>query len=128
VITAVHLLVYSDDPEATRSFFRDVLGWPFVEEPDSNGWLIFKSGPSEIGAHPTHQVHQGQTYDSPRHHRIFLMCDDLGRTMAELRSKGAVFAGPVEAEAYGNTVMLKVPGADHIILYEPSHPTAFNLG
>jgi catechol 2,3-dioxygenase-like lactoylglutathione lyase family enzyme len=128
VITAVHLLIYSDDPEATRSFFRDVLGWPFVEEPDSKGWLIFKSGPSEVGAHPTHQIHQGQTYDSPRHHQIFLMCDDLARTKAELRSKGAEFGGPVEAQAYGNTVMLKVPGADDITLYEPRHPTAYNLG
>jgi catechol 2,3-dioxygenase-like lactoylglutathione lyase family enzyme len=128
VITAVHLLIYSDDPEATRSFFRDVLGWPLVEEPDSKGWLIFKSGPSELGAHPTHQVRQGQTYDSPRHHQIFLMCDDLARTMAELQSKGAEFAGPVEAQAYGNAVVLNVPGADDITLYEPRHPTAYNLG
>jgi len=27
MISAVHLLIYSDDPEATRSFLRDVLGW-----------------------------------------------------------------------------------------------------
>lgn len=127
MITAVHLLIYSDDPEATRSFLRDVLGWGFVEEPDSKGWLIFKSGPSEIGVHPTHQIYQGQTYDSPRHHQIFLMCDDLARTMAELQSKGAEFAESVEEQAYGNTVGLKVPGADDIIVYEPRHPTAYNL-
>lgn len=28
VITAVHTLVYADDAEAARAFFRDVLGWP----------------------------------------------------------------------------------------------------
>jgi predicted enzyme related to lactoylglutathione lyase len=127
VITAVHLLIYSEDPEATRSFLRDVLAWQFVEEPDSQGWLIFKSGPSEIGVHPTHQIYQGQTYDSPRHHEIFLMCDDLARTMSELQRKGAEFAGPVEEQSYGNTVGLKVPGADDIILYEPRHPTAYKL-
>jgi catechol 2,3-dioxygenase-like lactoylglutathione lyase family enzyme len=127
VITAVHLLIYSDDAEATRAFFRDVLGWAFVEEPDSQGWLIFRSGPSEIGVHPTHQIHEGRTYDSPRHHQIFLMCDDLAATMAELQGKGAEFAGPVEAQAYGDTASLKVPGADDIILYEPRHPTAYNL-
>ena len=127
MITAVHLLIYSDDPEATRSFLRNVLAWPFVEEPDSQGWLIFKSGASEVGVHPTHQIYEGRTYDSPRHHEISLMCDDLARTMSELQSRGAEFAGPVEEQSYGNIVGLKVPGADDIILYEPRHPTAYNL-
>ena len=58
MITAVHLLIYSDDPVATRAFFRDVLKWRFVEEEHAPGWLIFKSGPSELGVHPTHQVHE----------------------------------------------------------------------
>jgi predicted enzyme related to lactoylglutathione lyase len=127
VITAVHLLIYSDDAEATRAFLRDVLGWSFVEEPDAPGWLIFKSGPSEIGVHPTHQTYQGQEYDHPRHHSISLMCDDLEQTMAELESKGAEFAGPVEEAEYGSTVLLKVPGADEIMLYEARHPTAYGL-
>jgi catechol 2,3-dioxygenase-like lactoylglutathione lyase family enzyme len=127
MIKAVHLLIYSDEAEATRSFLRDVLGWPFVEEPDAPGWLIFKSGPAEIGVHPTHQIHEGVTYDSPRHHSVSLMCDDLERTMAELRSKGAEFTGAVDEQSFGVTVMLKVPGADDIMLYEPSHPTAYDL-
>jgi hypothetical protein len=55
------------------------------------------------------------------------MCDDLARTMSELQRKGAEFGGPVEEQSYGNTVGLKVPGADDIILYEPRHPTAYNL-
>ena len=127
MIAAIHLLIYSDDVEATRSFLRDVLGWQYVEEPDAPGWLIFKSGPSEIGAHPTHQTHEGVTYDNPRQHSISLMCDDLSRTIAELESKGAEFTGPVEEQQFGVTVMLKVPGADDIMLYEPRHPTAFHL-
>jgi hypothetical protein len=46
-ITSLHALVYSDDPEATRAFLRDVLEWPYVEHADLEpGWLIFKSGPS----------------------------------------------------------------------------------
>jgi catechol 2,3-dioxygenase-like lactoylglutathione lyase family enzyme len=127
MIKAVHLLIYSDEAEATRSFLRDVLGWPFVEEPDAPGWLIFKSGPAEIGVHPTHQIHEGVTYDSPRHHSVSLMCDDLERTMAELRSKGAEFTGAVNEQSFGVTAMLKVPGADDMMLYEPRHPTAYDL-
>ena len=128
MITAVHALIYSDDAEATRAFLRDVLQWSFVEEPDVPGWFIFKSGPSEMAAHPTHQIHEGVTYDSPRQHLITLMCDDLATTMADLDRRGAEFTQPVKERGFGITVMLKVPGADDIMLYEPRHPTAYRLG
>ena len=127
MITAVHLLIYSDDPVATRAFFRDVLGWSFAEEAEAPGWLIFKSGPSELGVHPTHQIHEGQTYDSPRKHTISLMCDDLEATMAELAGKGAEFRDAIKQEGWGRTVQLAVPGADDLTLYEPRHPLAYNL-
>jgi catechol 2,3-dioxygenase-like lactoylglutathione lyase family enzyme len=126
VITAIHLLIYSDDAEATRAFLRDVLGWQYVEEPGAPGWLIFKSGPSEVGVHPTHQTYEGTTYDHPRHQSISLMCDDLQATMEELQGRGAEFGGPVAEEGWGRTVLLKVPGADDITVYEPRHPTAYD--
>ena len=51
MITSIHALIYSDDPPATRAFLRDVLGWPHVEHTQSApGWLIFGTGPSELGA------------------------------------------------------------------------------
>ena len=55
------------------------------------------------------------------------MCDDLVETMADLEAKGAGFTGPVDKESYGFTVMLSVPGADDIMLYEPRHPIAHSL-
>jgi predicted enzyme related to lactoylglutathione lyase len=127
VITAVHLLIYSDDPVATRSFFRDVLGWPYVEEEAAPGWLIFKSGPSELGVHPTGQTHRGVTYEHPRHHSISLMCDDIEATQADLAHKGAEFNGTIQEMDFGLTLMLKVPGADDIMVYEPRHPEAHSL-
>jgi catechol 2,3-dioxygenase-like lactoylglutathione lyase family enzyme len=127
VITAVHLLIYSDDPVATRSFFRDVLGWPYVDEEAAPGWLIFKSGPSELGVHPTSQTHQGVTHEDPRHHSISLMCDDIEATRADLAHKGAEFNGTIQEMDFGLTLMLKVPGADDIMVYEPRHPEAHGL-
>jgi predicted enzyme related to lactoylglutathione lyase len=127
-VQAVHLLIYSDDPEATRAFFRDVLEWPHVSHPESGGgWLIFRSGPSELGVHPTSYTHEGKEYAHPRHHSISLMCDDVGATVAELTAKGAEFAGEVEDLGFGLAVSMKVPGADEILLYEPRHPEAFGL-
>ena len=59
MITAMHALVYSDDAAATRAFFRDVLRWPFVSDDEgceAADWLIFRSGRSEVGVHPTRVV------------------------------------------------------------------------
>ena len=128
MIKAIHLLIYSDDPPATRSFLRDVLGWDYVEDPESEpGWLIFKTGPSELGVHPTSGTHEGQSYSHPLHHSISLMCDDVEATMAELESRGAQFSGPPENAGFGIATKLKLPGAGEILLYEPRHPAAYNL-
>ena len=70
MITAVHTLVYADDADRARAFFRDVLQWPDVDA--GGGWLIFKTGPSELGVHPT-------DHGGGQHHQISLMCDDIGR-------------------------------------------------
>jgi catechol 2,3-dioxygenase-like lactoylglutathione lyase family enzyme len=70
MITSIHTLIYSDDAQATRTFLRGVLGWKYVAEDWDKDWLIFKSGPSEMGVHPTHSVYEGKTYDHPRQHSI----------------------------------------------------------
>jgi catechol 2,3-dioxygenase-like lactoylglutathione lyase family enzyme len=129
MITSIHTLIYSDDAPATRAFLRDVLGWPYVEDVlgGGAGWLIFKSGRSEMGVHPTHSVYDAKTYESPRHHLISLMCDDISRTVAELKGKGAEFRGEAQDHGYGLVVMMAVPGADDIMLYEAKHPLAYSL-
>ena len=127
MITSIHTLIYSDDANATRAFLRDVLGWMCVAEDFDKDWLIFKSGPSEMGVHPTRGEWEGQTFESPRHHSIALMCDDIDATASELRAKGARFRGPAKHEMYGSVIMLIVPGADDIQLYQPTHKLAYNL-
>jgi catechol 2,3-dioxygenase-like lactoylglutathione lyase family enzyme len=127
MITSIHTLIYSDDAKATRAFFRDVLGWKCVAEDFDPSWLVFKSGPSEMGVHPTRGEWQGQVFESPRHHSIALMCDDIEKTVSELRAKGAQFRGPVQHQIYGHAVMIIVPGADDIQLYQPTHKLAYNL-
>jgi catechol 2,3-dioxygenase-like lactoylglutathione lyase family enzyme len=125
VITGVHTLVHAADPEAARAFFRDVLDWPFVDAHD--GWLIFRAGPSELGVHPTVTEHGGQRFESPQRHEISLLCDDIDRTMADLSARGARFSGAVEDRGFGRTVMLEIPGAGEMMLYQPRHPLACDL-
>jgi predicted enzyme related to lactoylglutathione lyase len=128
VIVGVHSLIYSDDATATRAFLSDVLGWPHVEHPESGpGWLIFRSGPSEVGVHPTQGVRAGEPFQHERHHLLSMICDDLDDTMRDLAEKGASFIGDVADHGFGRNVLIAVPGADPIMLYEPSHPTAYDL-
>ncbi len=47
MITAVHTLIYSDDPDATRAFLRDVLQLPSV---GGDEWPIYRTGPSELAS------------------------------------------------------------------------------
>jgi predicted enzyme related to lactoylglutathione lyase len=122
MITAVHTVVYADDADAARAFFRDVLKWPNVDA--HGGWLIFKTGPSELGVHPT-SGDQGGPPD--QHHEISLMCDDIDDTVAELTAKGVQFSQGIEDRAFGRTTMFKVPGAGEMMLYQPRHPLAHSL-
>jgi predicted enzyme related to lactoylglutathione lyase len=125
MIKAVHTLIYSDDPSATRAFLRDVLGWPSVlHEKSGPDWLIFRTGPSELGVHPT----SGDGEENPPlRHQITLMCDDVEKTVRELEGKGAEFTGPPEDYGFGMGTNLKVPGAAEIFLYEARHPEAYDL-
>jgi predicted enzyme related to lactoylglutathione lyase len=125
MITAVHNLIYADDAEAAREFFKDVLGWPNVDA--HGGWLIFKTGPSELGVHPTSGEHGGEPWSTPQHHEISLVCDDIEKTVAELTAKGATFSREVRDDGFGLTTALVVPGAGEILLYEPKHPSAYGL-
>ena len=128
MITSIHTLIFSDDPPATRAFLRDVLGWPHTEDPASEqGWLIFRTGPSEMGVHPTSGTWEGAEYTHTVHHEISVMCDDINATKAELEAKGAVFDGDVTDEGFGLTARMQLPGAGHITVYEPRHPTAYDL-
>ena len=128
MITSIHTLIYSDDAVATRAFLRDVLEWPFVEHPESEpGWLIFKTGPSEMGVHPASGVWEGKPYSHLLGHSISLMCDDIETTVSELKAKGAEFKGDVVDQGFGLTITMVVPGAGDMMLYEPRRPRAYDL-
>ena len=120
MITALHTLVYAQDPEAARTFFRDVLRFPATDT--GGGWLIFRSGPSELGVHPSSWEQGGRSGGTDQRFDLSLMCDDLEATMAELGGRGAQFEGEVADQGWGRTVQLTVPGAGTMTLYQPSYP------
>jgi catechol 2,3-dioxygenase-like lactoylglutathione lyase family enzyme len=82
MITGVHAVIFTADAEQDRAFFRDVLELPSVDA--GGGWLIFALPPAELAAHPA---------DDGGHHELYLMCDDVLRTVAELTDKGVELSG-----------------------------------
>ena len=119
MITALHTLVYADDPAAAREFFRDVLQLPGTDI--GGGWLVFRSGPSELGVHPSAWQHGDQSGSTDQRFDLSLLCDDLDATVAELAGRGAQFEGDVDEQHWGRTVQLVVPGATTITLVQPKY-------
>lgn len=125
MINGAHILFYSSDPEADRAFFRDVLGFKWVNV--GGGWLIFSLPPAEAAFHPVGdtpgQRHAGhQMLPSA----VYFMCDDLKSTMKELAAK-KVQCTEVETENWGIRTTVRLPSGGEIGLYQPTHPTALNL-
>jgi catechol 2,3-dioxygenase-like lactoylglutathione lyase family enzyme len=114
VISGAHTLLYAEDADAARAFFRDVLGFPNVD--NGGGWLIFALPPSELGVHPA-------AGSSGRRgmHELSFMCHDIRATVAQLEARGVEFVGDISDEGYGLVTMFKVPGFGELQLYEPRH-------
>ena len=111
-IIGMHALIYSKQDEATRAFFRDVLGFPAVDA--GRGWLIFAAPPTEIAVHPA----EGEEY-----HELYLMCDDIEATIAELRGKG-LSIGTIQEQPWGRVTQIPLPSGAQLGIYEPRHPMA----
>lgn len=113
MITGVHAIAYSKEAEKLRVFFQEVLGLSSIDA--GHGWQIFALPPAELGIHPT----RGEGS-----HELYLMCDDLAETLAELTAKGVELAEPISEQGWGLLAAIRIPGNDILRIYEPRHPTA----
>jgi catechol 2,3-dioxygenase-like lactoylglutathione lyase family enzyme len=123
MIFGAHVLLYSNDPEADRAFFRDILQLKNVDV--GGGWLIFALPPSEIAVHPSDgtfaQKHGDQSLLGAL---VYLMCDDVRETVNILKAKN-VACGEIDQEPWGIKTTVRLPSGGAIGLYQPLHQTAF---
>jgi hypothetical protein len=113
MITGTHAILYSTNVEADRAFLRDVLGFPNVDA--GGGWLVFRLPPAELGVHPAEGAPATELY---------LMCDDLTATLADLAAKGVRTVGERVEARWGVRAVLELPSGAMLGLYEPRHPLA----
>ncbi len=87
MIIGAHVLLYSENPETDRAFFRDVLGFRAVDA--GGGWLIFALPPAEVAVHPTDGDNRQPLHAG--HHLLgavlYLMCDDINSYLKMLQAK-----------------------------------------
>lgn len=115
MITGVHTMFYSSQPEALRAFIRDKLGFPCTDV--GGGWLIFDLPEAEMGCHPSDNQ-DGQRSGT---HYISFYCDDITKTVAELKSRGVEFTDEVSDAGYGLVTHFRMPGDFQVQLYQPRY-------
>jgi hypothetical protein len=125
MIIGSHFLLYSKDADADRAFFKDVLQFPWVDA--GEGWLIFGMSPAEMGVHPAEgEFSQQHAASQLLGAVLYLMCDDLKKTIAELVAK-KVRCSQIEEAPWGNVTTISLPSGGSIGLYQPRHATALTL-
>ena len=111
VINGLHAIVFSPQAEKVRAFLGDVLELPSVDA--GGGWLIFAAPPAELAVHPS---------DGDGHHQLYLMCDDINATLADLAAKGVEIAAEVSDQRWGLVAAIRLPDGTELPIYEPRHP------
>jgi catechol 2,3-dioxygenase-like lactoylglutathione lyase family enzyme len=116
MIRGVHAMFYSSQADELRAFFRDKLGLPFTDV--GGGWLIFDVAEAEIGVHPSDEA---QAHSRAGMHAISIFCDDIERTVADLKAKGVEFNNAIADQGYGLVTQFKMPGGVVADLYQPHY-------
>lgn len=108
-------MLYSSDATGLREFLRDKLGFKATDVGD--GWLIFDLPEADMGCHPADEVDGAPSGT----HDISFYCDDIYKTVDELKAKGVMFKGEVEDHGYGFVTYFLVPGDFYVQLYQPKY-------
>ncbi len=115
MITGVHTMFYSSEPEKLRAFIRDKLGFSSTDVGD--GWLIFNLPEADMGCHPA----DGEDGKTSGTHDISFYCDDITKTVSQLEQRGVELTEEVSDEGYGLVTHFKMPGNVKVQLYQPRY-------
>ena len=108
-LIGVHTVMRSGNPEADRSFFRDVLGLGGIDA--GGGYHIVGLPPAELSIH---EVEGGAGSD------LHLMCDDVAAFVATMRERDVACAEVIDT-GWGLLTHVTLPGGGRLAVYEAKH-------
>jgi catechol 2,3-dioxygenase-like lactoylglutathione lyase family enzyme len=117
MIRGMHAMFYSSHAAELRAFLKDKLG--LTGKDVGGGWLIFDAPEADLGVHPTEGPTEGDPPSGTAD--VSFYCDDIKRTVAELKGRGVEFTQEVEDHGYGLVTYFKVPGDFSVQLYQPKY-------
>jgi hypothetical protein len=109
MITGAHSIIYSTNPDADRTFLRDVIGLTHVDV--GHGWLIFGLPPSEVAVHPA---------ETNGTHALYFMCDDIEDFVAGMKARD-IACDAVQNQGWGLLTQVTLPGGGKLGVYQPRH-------
>jgi predicted enzyme related to lactoylglutathione lyase len=109
-------MFYSSQADELRVFLRDTLGLSFTDV--GGGWLIFDLPDAEMGVHPADEAHP---HSHAGTHSISFYCDDVTKTVEDLKAKGVEFTQEPKDEGYGIVTHFNMPGGVSVQLYQPHY-------
>lgn len=115
MIRGVHTMFYSSDATVLREFLRDKLGFKATDV--GGGWLIFHLPEADMGCHPADEEHGAPSGT----HDISFYCDDIYKTVDELKAREIKFKGEIEDHGYGFVTHFLMPGGFYVQLYQPKY-------
>jgi predicted enzyme related to lactoylglutathione lyase len=118
MIRGVHTMFYSSQPDALRAMLRDVLKLPYT---DVGGWLIFDLPEADMGVHPSESGSEHDGGSPPGTHAISFYCDEIHKTVADLKSNGVKFVDEIADHGYGLVTHFEMPGGVTVQLYQPHY-------
>lgn len=113
MIKGIHTMFYSSQVAELRKFIKEKLGFSYSDLGD--GWLIFDLPEADLGCHPS-DTEDGKQSGT---HNISFYCDDIRKTVEELKSRGVGFIDDITDAGYGLVTHFIMPGNVKAQLYKP---------
>src|SRR3954447_17404268 len=100
MIIGAHCLFYAPraDADAVQAWLRDVARLPAEESMPE--WPLYGVGGAEMAVNPS----EGEVRSE-----VYLLCDDIEATVAELQGRGAELIRPLADEGWGVVAWFRLP-------------------
>ena len=104
-------MAYSIRPRPMKcaNSYATRLGFTYTDT--GEGWLIFDMPEADLAAHPSDSVS----------HSISFYCDDIHKTVGELKTRGVHFTTEITDQGWGLLTHFQMPGELEVELYQPKY-------